>query len=218
MKAILFDFNGTLFFDSGFHLEAWSKIYRELRGNTNDEPGVSFYCGPRNDAIIQKIAPWLTKEERDRYSQKKEAFYRQICLENDEQLRLPSGAEELLDYLRGERIPFLLASASIKQNIDFYFQYFGLERWFDKEQCVYDDGSYSHKGEMHLEAARRLGVAITECIVIEDSVSAVSHAKDNGAGLIVGIGSEAAKSELIRIGANYFIHDFTEFNREWLTA
>lgn len=218
MKAVLLDFNGTLFFDSGFHLEAWAKIYRELCKTTDNEPGSSFYCGPRNDRIIQKIAPWLTPEERDFYSQKKERFYRQICLENPEKVHLVSGAEMLLGYLKEHRVPFLLASASIKENVDFYFSQFGLDRWFDRSQCVYDDGSYADKGEMHLEAAKRLGVSLSECIVVEDSISAISHTRENGAGIIVGIGTDSVKNDLIYAGANRFIHDFTEFQMEWLTA
>ncbi|MBQ9990906.1 MAG: HAD family phosphatase [Lachnospiraceae bacterium] len=216
MKAVLLDFNGTLFFDSGFHLEAWGKIYRELCENTDNEPGSSFYCGPRNDEIIQKMAPWLTPEERDIYSQKKEALYRQICLQNADKVHLVSGAERLLGELKERQVPFILASASIQENIEFYFRQFGLNRWFDQKQCVYDDGSYADKGKMHVEAAKRLGVTLSKCIVVEDSLSAISHAKSNGAGMIVGVGTDSVKNDLIHAGAGYVIRDFTEFRMEWL--
>ena len=38
-KAVIFDFNGTLFFDNDKHVLAWGKISRELRGHdiTMDE-------------------------------------------------------------------------------------------------------------------------------------------------------------------------------------
>lgn len=218
MKAVLLDFNGTLFFDSGFHQEAWAKIYRELCGNTGDEPDSNFYCGPRNDMIIQRIAPWLTPEERNDCSRHKEALYRQICKENPGLVHLAPGAEDFLQYLKEHKVPFIMASASIRENINFYFEQFRLERWFDKEQCVYDDGTYAHKGEMHCEAARRLGTVVSECIVVEDSISAITHARENNAGRIVGIGSEGVKNDLIRAGADFFIHDFTEFRKEWLEA
>ena len=82
MKAVLLDFNGTLFFDSGFHQEAWAEIYRELDPNKDDGPDGSFYCGPRNDVLIQMIAPWLSERERQEVSRRKEALYRRICKEN----------------------------------------------------------------------------------------------------------------------------------------
>ena len=157
MKAVLLDFNGTLFFDSGFHQEAWAEIYRELHNGKDDGPDGSFYCGPRNDVLIQMIAPWLSAEERQKVSGHKEALYRKICKENPHQVQLVNGAVEFLDKLKRERVPFILASASIKDNIDFYFETFDLGRWFDKEQTVYDDGTYADKGEMHKEAAKRLG-------------------------------------------------------------
>ena len=92
MKAVIFDFNGTLFFDSGFHEEAWGKIYRELNPDKGKGPDGSFYCGPRNDVLIQMIAPWLSEKERKDVSRHKEEVYRQICKENPEQVRLVKGA------------------------------------------------------------------------------------------------------------------------------
>ena len=124
MKAVLLDFNGTLFFDSGFHMEAWAEIYRELHPNEDDGPDGSFYCGPRNDVLIQSIAPWLTAEERQEVSRHKEALYRRICKENPHQVQLVRGAVEFLDQLKERKVPFILASASIKDNIDFYFETF----------------------------------------------------------------------------------------------
>lgn len=216
MKAVLLDFNGTLFFDSGFHAEAWAEIYRELHPDEDDGPDGSFYLGPRNDVLIERIAPWLSPEERQEVSRHKEALYRNICKENPHQVQLVNGAEEFLNKLKESEIPFILASASIKDNIDFYFETFALERWFDKEFTVYDDGTYADKGKMHLEAAKRLGVELSECIVIEDSPSAIIHAKENGAGSIIAVGNESLKTRMAELSIDHFIHDFTEMKIEWL--
>ena len=83
---------------------------------------------------------------------------------------------------------------------------------------IYDDGTYTHKGEMHIEAARRLGTVLTQCIVVEDSINAISHTKAKGVGMLVGIGTESVKNDLLNAGADHFIHDFTEFKREWLAS
>ena len=216
MKAVIIDFNGTLFMDTEFHTKAWQAIYKELHPNEDDGPDGSFYCGPRNDVLIERIAPWLSTQERQEVSRHKEAMYRQMCRENSEQVKLVTGTAEFLNKLKECKIPFILASASIKENIDFYFETFALERWFDKEITVYDDGSYADKGEMHKEAARRLGVDISKCIVIEDSVSAITHAKEVGAGWIVAIGTEENRKEMIQLPIDYFISDFTEWKFEWM--
>lgn len=214
MKAVIFDFNGTLFFDSSFHEQAWRIIYRELNPGKGEGPEGSFYCGPRNDVLIQRIAPWLTEKERQVVSRHKEELYRQICKENPECVHLVKGAEALLNKLKEAKVPFILASASIKENIDFYFEAFHLEQWFDKVQTVYDDGTYTDKGEMHKEAAKRMGYDLSECTVFEDSISAITHAKENGAGCIIAIGNEKTREKITKLGVNHFIFDFTELSLE----
>ncbi len=173
-------------------------------------------CGANNDAILKSIAPWLTDEERDRYSIRKEELYRQSCKENPEIVHLANGTEDFLDELQRRGVAFTLASASIMDNIRFYFDTFGLDRWFRMEDVVYDDGSYPNKGAMHEEAARRLNVSLEQCLLIEDSPHAISLAAQNKTGCIVATGSTAAKADLMELGARHYIHDFKEFDFAWL--
>ena len=205
-----------MFFDSSLHLEAWSKIYLDLHPEDADPPSAELFCGPCNDAILQKIAPWLSPEERTLYSEKKEELYRNACVANPELFHLAPGAEAFLEHLRLHQIPFALASASIKTNIDFFFESFALGRWFRREDVVYDDGTYPDKGAMHLEAARRLGVPLSRCLLVEDSLSSIRLAKKNGAGCIVAVGNTAQPDVLFSAGADHHIRDFTGFDLSWL--
>lgn len=216
MRGVLFDFNGTLFFDNIFHEEAWRQIYLELHKEAEEVPGDSFFRGPRNDTLIQAIAPKMTEEERKACSIRKEEIYRSICRKHPDQLHLAAGAEELFAALKERKVPFTLATASISDNMDFYFREFPLEKWVDRSLCVYDDGNYEDKGKMHLEAARRIGIPFSECLVVEDSVKAIAHAKKNGAGMIIGIGTSETHPDLLQAGVDHCICDFTEFNLEWL--
>jgi len=216
MRAVLLDFNGTMFFDSSLHVEAWSKIYQDLYPEDTKSFDTAVVCGPNNDAILKSMAPWLTPEERTVWSEKKEAMYRRACLNKPEMLHLVPGTEAFLAFLQEQGIPYGLASASIKPNIDFFFEVFGLDRWFQKDQVVYDDGTYPDKGAMHLEAARRLNVSLGDCLLIEDSPGSIAHAKRNGAGRIVAIGSSANRSRLFDAGADYYMKDFSEFDCAWL--
>ncbi len=216
MRAVLLDFNGTMFFDSSLHVEAWSKIYQDLCPEDAKPLSADRVIGANNRAILQKLAPWLSEEENRQYSEKKEALYRRACKTNPEMTHLVRGTEEFLQYLRDRGIPFALASASIRSNIDFYFETFGLGRWFDIEQVVYDDGTFTDKGAMHLEAARRLNADIGDCLLIEDSPSSIAHARRVGAGCIVAIGNSAPVSTLLDAGADHYIEDFSEFDCAWL--
>jgi len=216
MCAVLLDFNGTMFFDSSLHAEAWSKIYQDLYPEGTKSFDTAVVCGPNNDAILKSMAPWLTPAERTVWSEKKEAMYRRACLTKPEMLHLVPGTEAFLVYLQEQNIPYGLASASIKPNIDFFFEVFGLDRWFQKDQVVYDDGTYPDKGAMHLEAARRLNVCLADCLLIEDSPGSIAHAKGHGAGRIVAIGSSAPVQKLFDAGADYYMKDFSEFDCAWL--
>ena len=216
MCAVLLDFNGTMIFDSSLHAEAWSKIYQDLHPEDTKPLDASLVCGPNNDSILKSMAPWLTAAERAEWSEKKEDLYRRACKSKPELLRLVKGTDEFLQYLQEQGIPYALASASIASNIDFYFETYGLDRWFQKDQVVYDDGTYPNKGAMHLEAARRMGVDISECLLIEDSAGSIAFAKQNGAGCIVAIGSSAPIAKLFDAGADHYIRDFSEFDCAWL--
>jgi beta-phosphoglucomutase-like phosphatase (HAD superfamily) len=217
MHAVLLDFNGTLFFDSSLHLEAWSKIYQVLHPDSSAAPDAALFCGPRNEVILQSIAPWLTAAERARYSEEKEELYRTACRTNSQITHLVAGVEDFLEQLQRRGIPCILVSASIEKNIDFFFEIFGLGRWLKREQVVFDDGSYEDKRQMYLEAAHRLQVEISDCLIVEDSPSSVGHAAQLSPGCIVAVGHTAPAAQLLELGAQHYIRDFTEFDFAWLT-
>ena len=216
MRAVLLDFNGTMFFDSSLNIEAWSRIYQDLYPEDPEPLDISRVFGANNAAVLKNLAPWLTDEENRQYSEKKEVLYRRACKTKPEMLHLATGTEDFLQYLRRSGIPYALASASILSNIDFYFETFGLDRWFERDQVVYDDGNFPDKGAMHLEAARRLNVDIADCLLIEDSPGSIALAKQHGAGCIVAIGDSAPISKLFDAGADHYMKDFSEFDCAWL--
>ena len=62
-KGIIFDFNGTLFFDSKKHLEAWREFSRRLRGTafTDDEMRKYMFGRTNEDIIAYAIQKRPTK-------------------------------------------------------------------------------------------------------------------------------------------------------------
>ena len=44
---------------------------------------------------------------------------------------------------------------------------------------------------------------------------AIAHAKEVGAGWVVGIGNESAKKKIVGLGVDAYIHDFTEIDFHW---
>ena len=196
-KGVIFDFNGTLFFDNDKHILAWGEISKMLRGKgiTEEELLEHFNGVPNQKIVTYLLGREGIAEEVEKYSQLKEEFYRRFCLEDQEKFHLVDGAVEFFNYLKEKEIPFTIASASIKANIDFFVKEFKLAKWINPEDIVYDDGSYENKVAMFLDAAKKLGVDIKDCMIVEDSVSGIYSAYLAGCRNIMVIDSSGKAEE-----------------------
>lgn len=190
-KGVIFDFNGTLFFDSDKHVHAWGRMAEELRGfeTTPEELQAHFYGVPNNRAIEYILQRECEEAELTKYSELKEAYYREYCKKAPETFHLVAGCHEFFDQLKEKKIPFTIASASIKPNIDFFVESFELAKWFEPEKIVYDDGSFENKVKMFQYAAEVIGVPIEECLIFEDSESGIRDAYAAGCRNIVVVDS-----------------------------
>ena len=150
MKAIIFDFNGTLFFDNDKHIKAWGAISKLIRNKdiTEEELHTKLNGVPNNRIIQYFMDGKATNEDLNHYSLLKEEYYRNFCREDKESFHLVKGVEEFFESLKENNIKMTIASASIKPNIDFFVESFELEKWFDPEKIVYDDGSFENKVKM----------------------------------------------------------------------
>ena len=210
-KGVIFDFNGTLFFDNDKHILAWGEISKMLRGKgiTEEELLEHFNGVPNQKIVTYLLGREGIAEEVEKYSQLKEEFYRRFCFEDQEKFHLVDGAVEFFNYLKEKEIPFTIASASIKANIDFFVKEFKLAKWINPEDIVYDDGSYENKVAMFLDAAKKLGVDIKECMIVEDSVSGIYNAYLAGCRNIMVIDSSGKAEEYKSLpGVVKVINDF----------
>lgn len=186
LNGVIFDFNGTLFFDSEYHLKVFDQLRMEIAEKhlTMAEMDKE-YSGLPNAEIFKKMSGGkLSEEECEAYSQRKEAMYRDAVANTPGGAHLCRGAEEMFDLLKDNHIPFTIASASIIENITFFRQQFHLDNWIDPDTIVYDDGSYKNKVAMFEDAMKRLGVK-DHVLVFEDSQSGILSAEKAGASLIV---------------------------------
>lgn len=141
-KGIIFDFNGTLYWDSEKHKQTWREYSKKLRGTAfTDEEMLKYMFGRTNEQIIRyAIGKQPSPEIVETMGQEKEALYREMCLEDKENLHLADGVPEFLDYLKANGIKMTIATMSDKLNVDFYIEQFHLEKWFDLDKIVYSDG------------------------------------------------------------------------------
>jgi haloacid dehalogenase superfamily, subfamily IA, variant 3 with third motif having DD or ED/haloacid dehalogenase superfamily, subfamily IA, variant 1 with third motif having Dx(3-4)D or Dx(3-4)E len=200
MQAVIFDFNGTMFFDTDKHVEAWKIYLRNLFGKdiSNEEYNKHVHGKINADILAYYMNRTLEISECEQLAEGKEKIYRDLCALDDVNLKLVEGLPELLDYLKNKKIPFTIATAATKNNLDFYFEQFDLARWFTMEQIVYDDGTVRGKPnpDIYIKAAETLGVHPQNCMVVEDSVTGITAAHSAGVGKIVAITSDLSSDTL----------------------
>ena len=218
MKAVLFDFNGTLYDDTRLHIKAWHDFMLKRFGkDLSDDEIRKTFIGPCNDDIFKKMfGETLSREEINAYSAEKEREYRAAARSNPDNLRLMDGASELFDWLVEHGIPFALATASPLENVEFYLNDLGLKKWFVLDRIVYEEGKLASKPDpaFYIEAARRLGLTPEDCVIVEDSPTGIQAAVNARAGRIIAIDRTTpgewlkSKEEIDAI-----IHDFYGFER-----
>lgn len=213
VKGVFFDFNGTLYFDQDINRITWKETIDAISNNFIDFD--SFFANYKAvmDYIVIEDAHKLinkpyTKQEIDYWVNYKEDRYRQYGIDHNRTV-LPPGAKEVLDYLKSKNIPVILCTSSIIENVDFYYEYFNLSNWFNKDQTVYDTGEYNSKAQMYQECAKRLNINIEEGIVFEDSSKSIMQAIEAGAKKIVAIKKDDTPTvpEIKQV-----IKDFTELD------
>lgn len=183
-KGAIFDFNGTLFWDTPYHDKAFD-IFLDKRGLhlTDEEKRVKIH-GKGNPDIMRAIfGDHLTDTELNDLTQEKELIYRQLCV-ND--LKFADGAEDFFNYLAANKVPFTIATSAGIENVAFYFEHMDLDRWFSLDKVAYNDGTLRGKPapDVFLAAAKKLGLDPSETVVFEDSVPGVVAAEKAGVEMI----------------------------------
>lgn len=218
MKGIIFDFNGTLFFDSNMHYEAWRIFSKELRGYSfTDEEMRNFMFGRTNADIIEyAIGRKPTPDMVNKLAKEKEEMYRKMCLKDKSNMILSPGAELFLDFLKKNNIPRTIATMSEWDNVEFYIKEFQLEKWFDLNKIVYSNGKIPGKPapDIYEIAAKNLNLKPQDCVVIEDAISGINSAKNAGIGMIIAIASIENDNLYKAIPCvNQIIHNFNDIDK-----
>jgi len=212
-KALIFDFNGTLFWDSEYHRQAWnnvSMLYRKkplslgeshhLNGRTNAET-ITYLLGYLPDPA-----------ELERLSEEKELLYQQICMDN-QPLQLAPGFLDLASRAKELAVPMAIATSAGRSNIERYKRWFDLCALIDESLIIYDNKVRKGKPEpdIYLDACRALGIEPALCTVFEDTKAGILSARRAGIGSIWAVASAGSDRETIQAmeGVHGLLEDFS---------
>ncbi len=132
--AVVFDFNGTLFFDYRENRDAWNEVSREIRKREFTEDEYNSMMGMTDTECARRIIGDRSESELKKVYEEKENIYLRLCRER--RLTLENDAVTFIRRLRDENIKVLIASSAPKMNMDWYIENLGLDKLFDRDYII----------------------------------------------------------------------------------
>jgi beta-phosphoglucomutase len=192
-KGVVFDFNGTLLWDTRLHNEAWDIFLSRHRISLSDQQKNEVIHGRNNSLIIPGLfGPGLTGEEVRRFISQKESIYQDLCLKKG--IDYAPGARDFIGYLKSGKIRYSIATASGKENVDFYFARLGLGSLIEREYVIYDNNRIRSKPdpEIFQIAINKLNLMNGDVVIFEDSYAGILAAQHAKPGKIIIVNSTQA--------------------------
>ena len=201
-RGLIFDLDGVICCTDQYHERAWREMAEEfgiyfdpavsnrLRGVSREES---------LEIILEHAGKVFSPEEKKKMAEKKNAIYIKL-LDRMSPGDLEEDVRSTLEQLRNRGC--LLAIGSSSKNTRKILDKIGLGNYFD---AVCDGNEITHSKpdpEVFLKAAGKIGLAVSECLVVEDACAGISAASAGGfdsAGL-----GDAAKDKNVTWALNTF--------------
>ncbi len=173
--ALIFDCDGTLTNSMPVHFLAWRETM-DRHGIELSEQRFYGLAGVPTDKIIELLASeqGLELDARQIAQEKEDAFLRVVHL-----VQLIPSVSEIARQHRGRK-KMAVASGGWRQVVQSQLRHLGIESWFDAIVTAEDTQRHKPEPDVFLEAARRLQVAPSACLVYEDSDLGIEAARRAG--------------------------------------
>lgn len=178
-KAFLFDLNGTMIDDMGYHQTAWADILNnDLKAGLSREAVKKEMYGKNSELLVRIFGEGrFSNEEMDKWSMEKERRYQQAYLP---ELRLIAGLGAFLERAKKQGVLMAIGSAAITFNIDFVLDNLSIRPYFSAIVSADDVAISKPDPETYLKLAGMLNVKPSECVVFEDAPKGVEAAANAG--------------------------------------
>lgn len=180
LRGIIFDLDGVIVSTDEQHYLGWQALADRLGIPFSREVNSRFRGVSRMACmnILEELGgKHYTDSEKIAYADWKNEYYRELLaqMSSDD---LSQEVRSTLDALRARGLKLAVGSSS--KNAKFILQRIGLSDYFD---AVSDGTNISRSKpdpEVFLKAAEYLGLAPSDCLVVEDAVSGVEAAHAGG--------------------------------------
>ena len=178
IEALLFDLDGTIVDNMGYHVQAWAEYLRSYGIEDSLENVNQRVSGKTTEEVIRMyFGDDLSPDQIKDHYQKKESYYKKIYLPH---LKENPGITKLLDQARQLNIPAAIASAAGIDNVAFVINNLKIAGYFKTIVSAADVSCGKPDPEIFLLAAKRLGVHPSSCLVFEDALAGLEGAQNAG--------------------------------------
>lgn len=218
-KAIIFDFNGTLFWDSEINYKSWYNcILRWLDVEYTLEQ-YALLNGRTTYETLEKVFPYkLNQDEIEKLSDEKDQEYLKVMDSEKDKLSLAEGAEKLLTKLLENNLKVSIATSAPPSLMEEYENIFKLSRYFKEEYIISSDGTLPSKPHpaIYNKAINVLNVSPSETVVFEDSKSGIISASKANVKKIIAVNSIGSDIKTISSlkEIDYIINSFNDVSIE----
>jgi HAD superfamily hydrolase (TIGR01509 family) len=204
--------DGVLIDSEELHKKAYYETFNSLNVEVSDALYKSFTGSSTINAFQRLVAHFnleqhptaLVLDKRKRYVN----FF-----ENDPNLHLVAGVEEIIRYLYEKGITLILASSSAMINIDRVFNRFNLNQYFTAKISGADLKESKPHPEIFNKAAILANMPKENCVVIEDSDNGVTAANDANI-FVFGYANKLSEGQTLE-NADFVIKDFDQL-KDWV--
>ena len=214
-RALLFDFDGVLIESEYVGNKQIAEYLTAIGHPTTPEQSMANFMGYSGVDFIAKVEAWIGRPLPDDFHTARAAEDDRVMAEGIGEV---AGAVDFVQSLPAD-LPKAVVSSSSTRWIRRHLDHIGLGGAFGDH--IYSGREHVTRGkpapDLYLHAADRLGVAIADCAIVEDSIVGATGAVASG-GFVIGLcaGNHCAPDHAERlraVGVQAVASDFAEVTK-----
>jgi len=210
IKCVIFDMDGVIIDSEEIHKKAYYETFNTLNIEVSDTLYKSFTGSSTINAFQRLVAHFNLKNDPEELVLDKRKRYVNF-FENDPNLHLVTGVEEIIKYFYKKGIILILASSSAMINIDRVFNRFKLNTYFAAKISGADLKESKPNPEIFNKAAILGNISKENCVVIEDSDNGITAANDANI-FVFGYANKLSEGQTLE-NADFVINHFNELKQ-----
>ncbi|GEK32041.1 haloacid dehalogenase [Kurthia zopfii] len=173
MKAVIFDFDGTIVDTESLWVDVYIDLIEEKYGHTVPMTIFNKCVGTKDTALYDYLTEYVDASiKREQLSPLAE----QLVNSHINSLPIRQGILSALDRFKAQGLRIAIASGSQRHWILSFIQENNLTHYFEEIRCADDVENVKPSPDIYLAALEALNLTANECFAIEDSVNGATAA------------------------------------------